>query len=271
MSLFPIKWYGGKRWMLTKLLPLISEHELYVEPFGGGAVVLVNKGRCSVEVYNDVDQTVVNFFRVLRDQPGELVRRIELTPRARWEWNDCTARHADEDLDDVERARMFYAHVYQSWCGMRKYWAGVPSFREPRRHRSELRNRASRLMEVARRFNRVVIEWLDFRDLLPKYDVPEAFFYCDPPYVKSSRVSPGVYGEFEMSDDDHRGLCHLLRQLCGKVMLSGYDNDIYRDLLGDWEVRRYDAASHVGKTETKDRREECVWLNRRAAIGAQGT
>jgi len=254
--------------MLRHLLPLISDHEIYIEAFGGGGSLLLNGPVSDIEIYNDLDQSVVNFFRVLRDHGPELVRRVELTPRSRVEWLEASGTYNDDDLSDIERARRFYVHVRQSWCGMRTHWAGAPSLTESRRHASELRNRGPQLLEVAARLNHVIIEWLDFRDLLPKYDVPGAFWYLDPPYVSATRVSCGEYGEFEMSNEDHVDLCNLARQLCGKVMLSGYDNEIYASLLGDWKVLRFNMATHVGKTDVKTRREECAWLNRRAAIGA---
>jgi len=63
----PMWWFGGKGKMVKKLLPLIPQHKIYVEVFGGGASLLFAKEPSPVEVYNDLNSDLVNFFRVLRD------------------------------------------------------------------------------------------------------------------------------------------------------------------------------------------------------------
>lgn len=55
----PIWWFGGKGNMVAKLLPLIPPHRTYVEPYGGGASLLFAKNPSPVEVYNDLNQAVV--------------------------------------------------------------------------------------------------------------------------------------------------------------------------------------------------------------------
>ncbi len=61
----PILWFGGKGNMVAKILPLFPPHRIYVEPFGGGASLLMAKAPAPVEVYNDLDSGLVNLFRVL--------------------------------------------------------------------------------------------------------------------------------------------------------------------------------------------------------------
>lgn len=65
---------------LLKLMPL--KHQEYVEVFGGGASLLFAKTPSPLEVYNDLDQGLVNFFRVLRDpETFERFRHaVEATP-----------------------------------------------------------------------------------------------------------------------------------------------------------------------------------------------
>src|SRR6478672_667342 len=66
----PITWFGGKGLLARKIVPLFPPHHCYVEPFCGGASCLFAKSPSPVEVVNDVDGDIVNFFRVLRD-PGK--------------------------------------------------------------------------------------------------------------------------------------------------------------------------------------------------------
>src|SRR3982751_3622861 len=82
-------WYGGKYSHLDWLLPLLPKATHFCEPFGGSAAVLINRDPSSLETYNDLDEEVVTFFEVLREQPDELIRAIASTPFSRAEF-----RHA---------------------------------------------------------------------------------------------------------------------------------------------------------------------------------
>src|SRR5215470_1160575 len=96
-------WYGGKYNHLNWLLPLLPKTEHYCEPFGGSAAVLLNREPSSVETYNDLDEEVVNFFRVLRDRREELIQAIGLTPFSREELRIAISANG-EGLSDLERA-----------------------------------------------------------------------------------------------------------------------------------------------------------------------
>ena len=87
----PVRWYGGKGNMVKKLLKLIPEHKIYVEVFGGGASLLFAKEPSPIEIYNDIDEGLVNFFRVLRDPEkfGKFYAKAVLTPYSRAEFYYC--------------------------------------------------------------------------------------------------------------------------------------------------------------------------------------
>jgi DNA adenine methylase len=99
-------WYGGKFSHLDWLLPLLPECHHYCEPFGGSAAVLLNREPSPVETYNDIDGDVVNFFRVLRDRPDELIRAIALTPFSREEFYKAIYG-STKGITDLERARRY--------------------------------------------------------------------------------------------------------------------------------------------------------------------
>src|SRR5690606_29888203 len=107
-----LRYHGGK-WRLAKwIISHFPQHRIYTEVFGGGGSVLLQKQRCYAEVYNDKWDIVVNVFQVLRDNPEQLRRALELTPFSRTEFNTC----GDVDLaaitDPVEKARQIgRAHV----------------------------------------------------------------------------------------------------------------------------------------------------------------
>ncbi len=97
-----MRYHGSKFRLANWILPLLPDHRCYVEPYGGAAGVLLLKPRAEVEVYNDLDGNIVNFFSVLRDPVNcaELIRQIELTPYARaefelaWQPAECNIERA---------------------------------------------------------------------------------------------------------------------------------------------------------------------------------
>ena len=93
-------WYGGKFSHLGWLLPLLPDCHHYCEPFAGSAAVLLNRSPSAVETYNDLDGEVCNFFRVMRDEPEELARKIGLTPFSREEFGQACI--LDPDISPLE-------------------------------------------------------------------------------------------------------------------------------------------------------------------------
>jgi len=247
--------YGGKHYLLRHLLPLLPHdpNQHFVDVFGGGGAVLLNRARVRMETYNDIDRRLVNFFRVLRDHPEELVRRLRLTPYSRVEYE----RSKVESDDLVEDARRFAVAVNQSVMGAGRGWS-VHISRGARAHKPLSWQRyAENLRTVSKRFLGVQVECRDALDLLRRFDCsPDMLFYCDPPYHPAGRV--GKAYEHEMSASDHEDFLDLLGSLESKVVLSGYNVGPYRDL--DWERFEFDMSLKNGKDDGS-RRTECVWRN----------
>lgn len=265
----PFPCYGGKYTHVEKILPLFPPHHTYVEVFGGAASLLLNKEPSAVEVYNDVDGGAVNFFRILRDNPDELIRRLLLTPYSREEY-DTGRKHWHEPDDDVEKARRWFFVASNSYNGRfgegfsvsaRRSHGGIAA------HAHTYFGRVANLYLVAERMAGTIIEHLDFRDLIPKYDTPETLYYCDPPYVIDTRHPDGTYVH-EMSQDDHRDLVKILLEIEGMAVVSGYRHEIYEPLeKAGWLVCDYSivapSSSRVRRKEA--RRVETLWVSPRAA------
>jgi len=109
-------WYGGKFSHLDWLLPLLPCAHHYVEPFAGSAAVLINRAPSPVETYNDLDGEVVNFFRMLREHQGELIRHLAWSPVSREEF--ALACTLDPEASPFERARRFYIRARQVRSGL---------------------------------------------------------------------------------------------------------------------------------------------------------
>lgn len=231
----PFGWFGGKHELAPELVGLLPQHLVYVEVFGGAASVLLAKAHSRLEVYNDRDGGLVDFFRVLRDHPEELERRLRLTPFSRAEFDLCRRTWADQ-TDEIERARRWYVRVEQAFAGtpLTTGWAGE---RLGRRHGSRARTslrRLDRLHAIAHRLRSVQIENLDWRDALERYDHRDAVFYLDPPYVRETRRRPRTRGGLdyahELTTADHAELVQRVLALEGSTLLSGYDHPVYAAL-----------------------------------------
>ncbi|WP_229829776.1 DNA adenine methylase, partial [Deinococcus ficus] len=256
-------WYGGKYSHLDWLLPLLPSATHYCEPFGGSAAVLINRQPSPVETYNDLDSEVVNFFKVLRDHPDELIRQIGLTPFSREELRSAS-HESTVGLTEVERARRFFVRARQVRTGLAQTasegrWAHCLLT-----SRANMAGAVSRwlgsvegLSEIVQRLLRVQIENAPAVEVIRRYDSPETLFYCDPPYIHESRGDKKAYIH-EMTDEQHAELAEALHKVKGKVAISGYHSKLMDDLYRDWDfIESNERIIH----STKDSRTEVLWVN----------
>lgn len=262
--MLPFGWYGGKFSHLRWLLPLLCESHTYCEPFAGSGAVLLSRSPSPVEVYNDIDGEVCNFFRVLRDERDHLIEKIALTPFSREEY--LIALDVSPSLDAIERARRFYVRARQVRTGMAQSatpgrWANCIG-----NSRAGMAAAVSRwlgstdsLPEIATRLLRVQIENRTAQEVIAIYDSPNTFFYCDPPYVHDTRIDSRMYAN-EMSDADHRELAATLNELSGKVAFSNYDTPILETLYPSPKWTKIVLPARTIHS-TKAKRSEVLWVN----------
>jgi DNA adenine methylase len=254
----PVVRYHGGKWKLAPwLLTFFPAHRVYVEPFGGGASVLMRKPRSYAEVYNDRDAEIVNLFRVLRDaeQAAELQRVVRLTPFARDEF----VVSYEAAADPVEQARRTIARSFMGFgsnAHIRATGFRANSNRSGTTPAKDWGNYSPNIAAFCERMAGVVVENRDAADVIVQHDGVASLHYADPPYPRSVR-DKGIDYAHEMTDDDHRRLAEVLHGVRGMVVLSGYPCDLYdRELYPTWE--RHERA-HLADGARK--RTEVVWLN----------
>lgn len=234
-----LRYYGGKfrlgRWIASHFPP----HVTYVEPFGGAAGVLLRKEPSAIEVYNDIDGMVFNFFRVLRDHRRDLLQKLKRTPFSRAEFDQSFLQDAP---DPVENARRYFVQAWQSFGGPRLHkitgWKHQKSLwlnsrvNQVDEWRQALRNVSS----VAARFARVQLEHCDALQIFARYDTSETLFYCDPPYPSDTRNASWMKNAYthEFTAQDHVHLANALKRIQGLALISTYPNDHYKALFSDW-------------------------------------
>ena len=263
-KILAIRWYGGKFSHLDWLLPLLPKCQHFCEPFGGSAAVLLNRDPSPVETYNDIDGDLVNFFRVLRDKPDELIEKLVFTPFSREEFHKAYEMRGRTDLPDVERARLFFVRAEQVRIGLaqtstagRWAWCRLTSRRGMSGSVSRWLNRIDALWAVSERLRRVQIENRDAIEVIQKYDSPDTLFYIDPPYPHESRGDIHAYA-YEMSEKDHEKLAEALHSVKGKAAISGYRSPLTDRLYSHWT--RIDAPEAIVHSVKKSRIES-LWIN----------
>ncbi len=258
----PVKWHGGKRYLAKKIIQHFPPHRVYLEAFGGGASVLLNKEPVEVEVYNDLDHRITRLFRVLRDQGDGFLAKVRLIPYSQIEFED--AANYPPGATDLDMAICDFVRWRQSFGGKGESWSYTKA-----RARGGMAGDVNAwwtaidgLPQVIDRIRRVQIICQSAFDAIPRFDHAEGLIYCDPPYVHSTREenSRQVY-HGEMSDEDHRRLASLLRECKAKVVLSGYQSPLYEELYSGWKMATFEIANHAAGGRQKGRETECIWMN----------
>lgn len=244
--------------MASRIVASFPAHACYVEPFGGSAAVMLAKPPSKLECFNDKNQRLVNFFRVLRDPKlaAGLEQVLKLTPFSRLEFE--VAKEAAQD--PVEDARRFMVLCRQSYAGKGREWMySLPRVGKTRNNAvSTWQAGVAALYLVHQRLLNVQIECLDWRLILQRYDAQDTLFFLDPPYHPETRVS-GRY-QHEMSAYDHEDLIERLLKLRGLVVLCGYSHAIHCRLeSAGWQ--RIDHRTITFASDRLAQRTECLWIS----------
>lgn len=233
-----------------------------MEPFGGSASVLLNKGRSEVEIYNDLYGELVNLFRVVRDNGAAFAEKVYMTPYSRDEF----IRAFEPSGDPLEQARRtmiksflgfgggYIAGGLGSKCakpehGMRGSWRVIGNHAN-----LDWLKLPDNILSVVTRLRGVVLENLPYQTLIEKNDTPETLIYADPPYLSELR-DRGTDYRHEFTREDHIELAELLHRVKGTVVLSGYHSKLYSELYKDWAV-----YEHKTRTMQNSPRVEVLWI-----------
>lgn len=243
-----LDYFGGKWACADKIIGLFPTHKSFVDVFCGAASITLKKPRSKNEIINDLNGEVVNFFEILRDRNLELKLLLQKTPYSRDEYSKCR-EPSDDKLEQARRT------VVKSWFGIGDSLDNKTGFRV------SLSQGGSTTMPwltyvdylhlYSERLRGIIIENLDYREVIKRYDKPETLFYLDPPYVESTRSKKHAY-KFDWKDADHAELLNMLPTIKGSFVLSGYDSELYSML-------DFERHSFMTGTQSIDR-EEILWI-----------
>lgn len=246
--------YPGAKWRIADwIIEHLPDHKVYCEPFFGSGAVFFKKQSSYIETINDVDGNIVNLFEVCRKHPAELATAINLTPFAREEYKNCY----DMDVEDcVERARRTLVRFHQSFGtsnSSKNSWRNVQTYGGPR-CATMWNYLPDTIVDCCERLKNAQIENIDGIELIKRYNDPKTLIYCDPPYLQTLRKR-NIYAN-EMDVQKHIELLKVLRCSKSMVVLSGYDNDLYNEMLTGWRTAEKNTTAQMGL-----HRVEKLWMN----------
>lgn len=264
----PLKYHGGKSYLANRIVALMPPHLHYVEPYAGGLSVLLAKDPEGVsEVVNDINEDLTVFWRCLQDPDSfaNFQRMAQLTPFSEKEWEHARwcLKAAKNHARHYCRAVWFFIHCRMSLAGRMKSFAPLSKTRIRRgmnEQASAWLSAVEGLPEVHSRLQRVVILNQDALEVIKSQDGEQTLFYLDPPYVHDSRATTDDY-ENEMTIEQHQDLLALIREVKGKVMVSGYRNEWYDYQLASWNRHEFNLPNNAAGGTNKRRMIECVWCN----------
>lgn len=278
-----LRWHGGKWKLAPWIISHFPQHKIYVEPFGGAASVLLRKPRSYAEVYNDLDDVVVNLFRVLQDadKAARLRELLYLTPFARAEFEAALTTPED----DIGRARNLVIRSFMGFGSNAHSASPVAAkngFKTHTRPRDAYRstgfransnrsgstpahdwaNYADALPAIITRIRGVIVEHRPAIEVMTQHDGGGTLHYVDPPYMPDTRSPANKYDlkhrmyRHELTPEDHGELLAFLKTLEGSVLLSGYPHQLYDDALPDWRRIEFAALADGARPRT-----EVLWIN----------
>ncbi len=251
----PLTYYGGKQKLIKEILPLIPEHKLYCEPFFGGGAVLFAKPKSKIEVINDINGELVNFYRVVKTKFSKLKREIDCALHSRRLHRQARVIYSNPELfSDVKRAFAVFIMSHQSYSAiLNSTWSCGKT--ENTSERKFHRKKVFFVKEFSSRLEGVQIECRDALETIATRDTKDSFFYVDPPYYNAHCAHYGGYRA-----EDFERLLQLLARIKGKFLLSSYPSDLLRKYArrNKWFVKTINANICVQGAKKRKKTEVLV-------------
>lgn len=255
----PISYYGGKVNLAKKIVGMIPQHITYVEPFCGGAAVFWAKEPSGVEIVNDTNKELVNFYVQCKVNNEELDRLIKGSIHSRDLHRDAWVVYNHPHLfSDVRRAWAVWVLANMGFSSQLAVSFGT-NIKSDVQSKKIANKRDSFGASFAKRLERVTAESKDAVDVIDQYDTEDSFHYCDPPYFNSDCAHYKGY-----SESDFRRLLDKLAMVKGKFLLSSYPSAVLQEYIDryGWKHEQIDGRVSVARVKTsKKSKTECLTWN----------
>lgn len=248
--------YPGSKWGIAQwIIDFFPRHHSYLEPFFGSGAVLFRKPRSHIETINDLDGNVANLFEWVKKDPERLAKEIYYTPYARQIYEEAFNRIPQDSLYQAVNfcIRLNMGHGYRT-NGEKVGWKNDIQGRERAYAAKDWAEMPERILQAAERLRGVQIESKPAVELIQRFNYPNVLIYADPPYMMCTRH--GKQYREEMTDEDHKNLLEVLRDHKGAAIISGYESELYTDMLQGWH--REETFCY---TQVQSKKKEILWMN----------
>ena len=248
----PFSYYGGKQTLAPIILSLIPEHNTYVEPFCGGAAIFFAKKPSEIEILNDTNRELVNFYYIVKNKFSALEKEIRTTLHSRDQHRRALVVYENPDMfDEVKRAWSIFVLATQGYAGNIGSSWGYDKTGICTRAKTIKNKREAFVKAFAERLEKTQFESIDAIRIIETRDHEDTFFYVDPPYYNANM---GHYDGYTL--EDFRNLLTCLQNIKGKFMLSSYPSEIITQYTqqNHWfqiQIEQRVAASRKGKRKTE--------------------
>lgn len=252
--------YPGSKWNIAKsLVRLIPEHHSYLEPYAGSLALLFNKPPSAIETITDLDSDVTNLFWCIQKDSERLARLVMTTPFSREVYEQqFSERDGSGYASRFQRAAGFLVRCWQGHGyrtnGYKVGWKNDVQGREKSYALWSWYRLPEWILDITERLRMVQIENRPALEVIERFGYENVFMYLDPPYLLGTRN--GKQYKHEMTDADHEELLKLILQSPARIMISGYESDMYNDYLHEWKKMQFSSCTEHGKSRT-----EIVWMN----------
>lgn len=240
-----LTYYGGKQKLASTIIPLIPEHVLYNEPFFGGGAIFFAKEQSEIEVLNDTNKELINFYQVVKQDYVSLEKKIRITLHSRTQHADASVIYNSPHLfTELQRAWAVWVLASQSFSSILDGSWGYDKTQKNTTTKKVINKGVLFNEDYAIRLQNVQLECADALYIIKSRDSEQAFHYCDPPYFNSDC---GHYKGY--TESDFRRLLDTLADVKGKFLLSSYPSDLlkrYTERLG-WHTRAIQSRVSVNK------------------------
>lgn len=246
--------YPGAKWKIGDwIISHFPQHKVYVEPYFGSGAIFFKKTPAYIEIINDIDGNIVNLFKVCREHPEELAAQMNLTPFARDEFVNCYDMNSGNEIERARRTLVRYHQSFGTSNSTRKSWRNVKTYGGPR-CATIWNYLPETIIECCERLKEAQIENTDGISLVKSCSNPDTLIYLDPPYLQSLRKR-NMYAN-EYSEEQHKELLETVLESKSKIIISGYDCDLYNSYLKGWRTDTRETTVQMGLHRT-----EKIWMN----------
>lgn len=231
----PLTYYGGKQRIASWIVDHIPEHRIYCEPFFGGGAVFFAKEPSYLEVINDLNDNLINFYLQMQKNFDELAAEIGTTLHSESMFkNSVLIYQGQKPATDIERAVatwvVFNQAINATVRGGWKFDNGTGGS-----HCGVVQHhfRQNFCPWLKKRLQNVQISCRDALTCIEQRDTVGTFFYLDPPYPGTDQ---GHYKGYTF--DDLESLLELLQNIKGKFALSNYPSSLIDDYASKnhWQI-----------------------------------